>query len=83
MYHLPPNAPVEPRLDEGSAVREDDHREKGDSVGHIEVRLRRRRNGREHADEDELTRELEELEPAHIRVATHSQRNSIAQAFKH
>ena len=51
-------------------------------MGHIEVRLRRRRNGREHADEDELSCELEELEPDHKTDAATSKLNSIAQAFK-
>jgi hypothetical protein len=67
-YEGPPiptarSAPVELRVDERLALREDEEREKRHCVGHVEVSLRRLGDGSKHADQEELADELEDLEP--------------------
>ncbi len=64
-YRCPPSRtePVEPRVDERLALREDKQREKRHCVGHVEVSLRRLGNGCKHSDQEELANELEDLEP--------------------
>ena len=59
-----PTAPVELRVDERLALREDKQREKRHCMGHVEVSLRRLGNGCKHADQEELADELEDLEPS-------------------